>query len=263
MLSRIENGSANPSLETVCYLAERLHVSPGFLLAEEQDECLYARRHEIDSMKAAMRAGNYSIARDICEHSENRTEDEFLLILAECELALAKEAFRDGRLHECAELLDRAVSAGEECMYRTECIRAEATVYFGYMQRFSPTLCSGVLDEDEENFYPALSDDFCRYAVGLAQREADRKDLIPLADSFSEDSPLFLHLSARDAMRKEDYQAAGEYLRQILGGDHPIERPVLYDVFCDLEICCRECEDFKGAYEYANNRPILLQQLLS
>lgn len=263
MLSRIENGSANPSLETVCYLAERLHVSPGFLLAEEQDESLYARRNEIDALKAAMRAGNYSIARDICEHSENASEDEFLLILAECELALAKEAFEDGRLHECAELLDRAVDAGEGCMYRTEYIRAVAAVYFGYMQRFSPTLCSGVFDEDSVNFYPAMTDEFCRYAVSLVYRETDKRDPIPFADSLSEDSPLFLHLSARDAMNREEYKAAGEYLRQILGGDHPIPRPILYDVFCDLEICCRECEDFKGAYEYSSNRPILLQQLLS
>ena len=46
MLSRIENGSANPSLETICYLANRLHVSPGFLLAEEVDEKIYFKQSE-------------------------------------------------------------------------------------------------------------------------------------------------------------------------------------------------------------------------
>ena len=261
MLSRIENGSANPSLETVCYLAERLHVSPGFLLAEEKDERLYVRQGEVDAMKAAMRAGNYGIARDICEHSEHADDDEYLLILSECELALAKEAFERGGLRECAELLDHAVEVGEESMYRTEHITAAAAVYFRYMQRFSPTLCSGFLDEESVNLYPALSDGFCRYAMSLC--EGEEGEAVTFAAPDSEGTPLSLHLTAREKMRGERYEEAGILLQSILGGEDPIPRPVLYDVFCDLEICCRECEDFKGAYEYANHKPILLQQLLS
>ena len=30
----------------------------------------------------------------------------------------------------------------------------------------------------------------------------------------------------------------------------------------ELEVCCREIEDFKGAYEYANEKLELLEQLL-
>ena len=36
----------------------------------------------------------------------------------------------------------------------------------------------------------------------------------------------------------------------------------LYAVLCDLEICCRETEDFKGAYRYTNEKVQLLEQLL-
>ena len=41
MLSCIENGTANPSLQTILYIASRLNVPAGFLLAEEGDEIVY------------------------------------------------------------------------------------------------------------------------------------------------------------------------------------------------------------------------------
>ena len=52
MLSRIENGAAQPSMSTVRYIAERLNVSPGFLLAGEEDEWLYFKSNEMNNIKA-------------------------------------------------------------------------------------------------------------------------------------------------------------------------------------------------------------------
>ena len=40
MLSCIENGTAQPSLSTILYIASRLNVPAGFLLAEEGDACV-------------------------------------------------------------------------------------------------------------------------------------------------------------------------------------------------------------------------------
>ena len=51
MLSQIEHGSATPSLSTINYLATRLNVSPGFLLANEQDEKIYLKISAIDNIK--------------------------------------------------------------------------------------------------------------------------------------------------------------------------------------------------------------------
>ena len=38
MLSGIENGVANPSISTLNYLADKLGVSVGYLLSEEEEE---------------------------------------------------------------------------------------------------------------------------------------------------------------------------------------------------------------------------------
>ena len=43
MLSRIENGSALPSVSTIVYLASRLGVPAGFLLAEDGNEFYYKK----------------------------------------------------------------------------------------------------------------------------------------------------------------------------------------------------------------------------
>ena len=43
MLSRVENGAALPSLPTVWYLADRLGVPAGFLLAEGDDDRVWQK----------------------------------------------------------------------------------------------------------------------------------------------------------------------------------------------------------------------------
>ena len=37
----------------------------------------------------------------------------------------------------------------------------------------------------------------------------------------------------------------------------------MYDAFRELEQCCRENGDFKGAYEYSNAKVLMLERLLS
>lgn len=266
MLSRIENGSANPSLETICYLAERLHVSPGFLLAEEGDDRIYFKENQMAAIKSAVRSEDYRIARDLCLRSEISDDDEVQMILGECNLALGCEAFGQGKLRDCAAFLDEAVEACGKTMYRTERISAVAALYFRYMRRLSSTLSSDVMDENEPNVFPALDDAFCRYAVLLEEMDSEEPNLgfcRLLEEQNDPASPLTLHWEAKKSMAAGHFDEAYAHLHTILTGEGTLPMPILYFVFCDLEICCREKEDFKGAYEYANNKPILLQQLLS
>ena len=58
MLSRIEHDDATPSLETLCALAGRLEVSPGFLL-DPADDLLPAVRAHADK-QIAVHCGDYT-----------------------------------------------------------------------------------------------------------------------------------------------------------------------------------------------------------
>ena len=70
------------------------------------------------------------------------------------------------------------------------------------------------------------------------------------------------HLSARCEMAKNGYRNAMPILLRMLNGEAPLDEVGLYAVLCDREICCRETEDFKGAYRYTNEKVQLLEQLL-
>jgi len=59
MLSCIENGNAQPSLSTILYIAERLNVPAGFLLAEEGDEIVWRKMNSLANIKRAYTAGDW------------------------------------------------------------------------------------------------------------------------------------------------------------------------------------------------------------
>lgn len=259
MLSRIENGAAKPSLETLYYIASRLNVSPGFLLAEGTDEEIYFKHNEIVGIKSAFMSGDFRICRDMCLRANSADDDEIRMILAECDLAIAVEEFNAGNLHAACEYFDEAAETCEKTVYRTDYVIAVAETYFRYMRRISATLSSDVLAENV-NWYPSLTDDFCRYVYAMERlEESSAEESVLIAE---QDSPLTLHYEATLAMRRGEFVMANEALRALLTSEKSLPEPMLYFVFCDLEICCREIEDFKGAYEYSMDKIELLQKLL-
>ena len=56
MLSRIENGSALPSLGTIIYLARRLGVPAGYLLSEGDEEFVYIKSNAMKNIKSFKRS---------------------------------------------------------------------------------------------------------------------------------------------------------------------------------------------------------------
>ena len=146
MLSQIENGTALPSLSTVAYIAERLNVPAGFLLAEGDDEFIYRKMNAMGNIKRAYRAGDFRICRDICLNAVDEADDEIHLILAECALAIAREEFQNGHLHAACRYFDEAIDYADETMYYADHIRVIAFGYFTYMHNISSTLYSEQLD---------------------------------------------------------------------------------------------------------------------
>ncbi len=263
MLSRIENGTANPSLETIIYIAGRLNVSPGFLLAGDEDEQIYFKHSEMMGIKRSFLNEDYHICRDMCLHATASEDDEVQLILAECNLAIGVEEFCMGRLRNACEYFDEAIESCGKTLYRTDFIVASAGVYFRYLRRLSATLSSNMIDEEEVNLHPSQTDEFCRYCMALEALEGDGFRSVQCEEIGKNDSPLRIHAEAELLMKLGEYGEAYDKLHGILMGESSIPEPVLYFVFCGLEICCREKNDFKGAYEYSINKMELLQKLLT
>lgn len=264
MLSRVENGAALPSLPTVWYLADRLDVPAGFLLAEGDDDRIWRKMSRIDSIRRLLAAKNYRVCLDVCLDGaeQDETDDEIDLIKAQCSLALAMEAFEHGRLHECCAMLDEAVEYADRTVYDASSIRATAKVCFRFMHRLSALLYSEVLT-DTDDLWMGGNTAFCRYVLACESMEAGEtrwiESYLHSADASDGWTMLF---RARLAVRGGDYLEARHLLELVLRSDHTGGEVQIYCAFCELEICCRELGDFKGAYEYSQNKMALLERML-
>lgn len=262
MLSAIENGSALPSLGTLLYLSERLNVPAGFLLAEEGDETLYRKMNALANIKRAYDAGDFSVCRSLCQNAAREPDDELLLLLAESDLELAKEAFDEGHLRHACRLFDEALEYAARGRYPIDRVKAEATVYFAYLERISPSLYSEILDADETTEF-SWNSAFSSYVELLRLIEEGRTLEAESRLALLEEGFYRTHASILLQMQSgASALAKGALLSLLESGELklPVER---YEVLAALELCCKEEEDYKGAYEYATEKVQLAEQLLS
>lgn len=262
MLSCIENGTAQPSLSTILYIASRLNVPAGFLLAEEGDEVVYRKMNSFANIKRAYTAGDWYGCRSLCLSGCPEPDDEISLLLAECDAGIAAEEFWHGRLRSSCRFFDEALSYAEKTVYQTGHIEAEVRVYFRYMQRLSPTLYSDMLDEERELSLRVVSP-FAAYTDALEALDERRRESAELfLKTADADSFFARHLEARLLMEQKAFFDAKGILLSLLNAEEPLNEIGLYTVLCELEICCRETDDYKGAYNYASEKVVLLEQLL-
>ncbi|MBQ8432263.1 MAG: helix-turn-helix transcriptional regulator [Clostridia bacterium] len=262
MLSCIENGTAHPSLSTILYIAERLNVPAGFLLAEEGDEIVYRKMNSLANIKRAYAAGDMWGCRSLCFSGCPDPDDEICLLLADCDTGIAIQEFWKGRLRSSCRFFDEALSYAEKTLYPTEHIQAQARVFFRFMQRISATLYSDVLDE-EKPLSLQYTSPFAAYAEAMeALDNGALASAQAYLDTHGETDFFTKHIRIRLLMAEAQYEVAGKMLLELLNSEDPLNEIGLYAVLCELEICCRETDDFKGAYTYANDRVQLLEQLL-
>ena len=266
MLSCIENGSANPSLSTIVYIAGRLGVPAGFLLAEQGDEMAYRKMSNLSNIKKAYTTGDVQSCRSLCLSGCPEPDDEISLLLANCDTGIAVEEFWSGRLRSSCRFFDEALSYAEKTIYSTDAIEAEIRVYFRYMERISHTLYSDLLDE-EKALSVKSNTVLSQYLDALyALDDSDvsvAEQLIDQLTNSGENSFFKAHLQNKLLMIDKNYKQAQKALQQLLqDSSTPLNKIELYTVLEDLEICCRENEDYKSAYRYANEKVELLEQLL-
>lgn len=263
MLCNIERGTALPSLPTAMYLAGRLGVPVGLLLAEEGGEFPYRKMIEMPNIRRAFAAGDFTGCLSLL-HSSFPTErdDELSLLCAEAEFGAARNAFEEGRFRRAAAAFDRGVTAAGQTVYDTDSLRARTAVYFRYLSGVSPTLSSDILPENEVAGARAFGDEFCEYFMALDALENGRDGEVAAYLTRQEKSLYAARIRALILMKKEEYQEAEEALEALLARPELSVGALLYEIFGDLDLCCRKNDDYKRAYEFAGSRMGLLERLL-
>lgn len=263
MLSRIENGFALPSLPSLLYISDRLSVPPGYLLATENEEFHYKKTGRMPDILSTFNSGEWMICKDLC-FGLSDSDDEIRFIIFLCIYNEAKELFNAGNLRESAELFEEAKNYSDMTLYPTEPFVAECEMYLLCISGISPSLVSDIEVSSSPNL-SAMSDLFCRYYALLFWAENEEYSLFENLSQTAfdgNDSVFSEHIIAKQKMISGGYLDAYHILKQLLSTSDNIPAPMLYFVFTDLEICCRELSDYRGAYEYSSDRTGMLEKFL-
>ena len=229
MLSLIENGSAQPSMDTLRVLSARLGKPMGYFLEEQAvtspNQEIMAQAREAAPNEVLTLLEGYHTPDTVFDY-----ERWFLEALAY--LALGQTAIVEGRAGYARSLLARAADAGEKTPY-----------YTPETERRRVLLChlAGVPAEDLEPLLPSLDAELLlRAEAALQQKDYDR--CAHLLACCTEESEKWHTLYAEVLFAQEDFSAAAEHYRRC---------PETSQICARLEVCYRELEDYKLAYFYA------------
>ncbi len=267
MLSQIENGSAQPSLQTVLYLAQKLDVPAGFFFAEEEDEFFYRKMQCIRSIKQAFAAGQWQKCMTLCQENLGGSDDELNFILCRCAYQLALQAFAEGRLCAAHTGFVQTLAYAPQTIYDALQIVRTAYDYLTYLAQFDSALeipsfieaPTGSFSTDQPWFSFYLYAMRCIRAGDIATAE----HLLAIPDFAS--TTYAAHIEAKIAMAHRVYNGAIQIIEGLLTPERglPPSRPMTYLLYGDLEVCCRETGDFERAYRYSTQRVKLLDILLT
>lgn len=273
MISRIENGIALPSLPSLCAIASRLDIPVGALFDDLDD---YALRRFVETLKKLEGTKNYARAIETF-HSFGtyKLPDYVQTILCRIYLARIRELYELGRLTDATKLLSEAEQFAllpENKLYADQIFLLKALI--SVCPAINETEAVDALHDGEQIKQIIFADNdmavylFCRtklndiVAMPYSQPHESaaplRAELTPIINGLP-DGLYKTHIEAKLDMLSADYLAAKAKLLTLINSD--MAPSMLYDLYYDLEFCCKCCGDFENAYKYSNLRIELLKKI--
>ena len=230
MLSLIEHGTAQPSMDTLRYLAERLGKPMSWFL--EEDVVVSANQELMAQAKQKWARGEVqAVWRMLKEFQppDPVLEWEWKYLSALALLAFSEIAVREGRIRYARQLLEEAQLEFPE-------LDRQRLLQLGRIEEAD-------LVETVKNL-PSLDEELLlRAEAALVQKQADRA-LALLAAAEDRQTPRWNLLEGRALVLQERYDAAADCLEQA-------ETAYPEQCWPLLEICFRELKNFEKAYLYA------------
>lgn len=229
MLSQIENGSARPSMDTLRYFAERLGKPMGYFL---EDQAVTSPNQEVMARAREAFSQGQPVADILAQYQapDSVFDPEYHLLCALSRMAQAKQALTDRKPEYAWSLLeDAAVHGSATAYYTMELERTRLVLCYEARPQLAKELASELPNPSAE-------------ILMRAQAQADPILRGRILDAFPDHDPRW-HL-----LRAQAWFAEKNYAKAIF---HYEQAPQTKQVYEQLEICCRELEDYKSAYYYA------------
>ncbi len=251
MLSQIESGRATPSLSTLRYLAERLLLPVGYFFSEE-DGFFYRKQQVFPRLRDLFHAGSYAECLRLFEREIGACDDELGYMMAVCSYYCGEKAWKNGNLESALAYLASALDYAEETVYPTDWIKAGCRL----MMPIALNVQAPLLEFNQNAYIDSLREAGCLDVFCyLTEREDYTFENTVYAD----------HLAARRLLKGGHYVEALAALRRIeeQKGTEAVTAFLLFRLYADMEVCCRELGDYEGAYRYAGKRLTLLSAFAS
>jgi len=247
MICKIESGSANPSIETITYIAGKLEIPVSYLVSEDDNMHFYEKNQRINAIYEAFKNGEYSYCiKKILEFKV--LDNELALILAESYLAEGKRAFATGAMNTCVNLLKKAIDSTDKTVFKTQHIVAVANLY----KSCATNVCSPLFEFNKGDYsrmiFDAFDIDMCRYLYQDFNHEYN-------------DNCMSRHIEAKRLIKERRYSEAIIILRETseYAFKYKYNSFVVFGIYTDLEYCYKQMLDFENAYRYSSKRLSMLE----
>lgn len=258
MLSKIENGSATPSVKTLEYLAGALGLPAGYFMTESNGDELTPG--SVSDARAQFKLGNHDACVQILEalNMEGGYRDEAMLLLARAKIVLSKKAMAEGRYEEAIRLAKEAIAHNDESIYVSTAFRTEALLLVARCTMELEGDFLKALDDYQASYQDQGLGEFYRltmaeYYIGQGDLAAAKWEMDSILRLSEASKPAYLMLQGSMELKDSQYEQAAkqlekaEQLARSTGSNY-----FMSSLYAMLEQCYREMEDFKKAYHYAS-----------
>lgn len=251
MLSYIESGAANPSLETLKHIAAALELPIGYLLSDTDDLFTYKKNERIEKIRKLLSEKKYSAVISLCEELGD-TDDEISFILTVAATNYGRILMKNGSLKTAKETLYKAKENAAKTVYPTEFYENIIPMYLAVCENIQSPLLefdtdayfNGMVENEDFEFYKYLThdNDFNFTTVEYAR-----------------------HLKAKQLMKQRNYLGALEIMKDISENKAYTDynAHLMFCLYADIEACAKQILDFETAYKYSSKRLSLIESFKS
>ena len=247
MLSSIENGTANPSLDTLKCIAERLYISVSYLVSEKNDLLFYEKEEVINNIYRAYSAENYSACINLISNLSS-TDDELNYLLASSYLELGKKSVASGALITAKKHLKKVFEHAQATRISTSAITAQASMYLSISENIQAPLLEFDANKYSDELNTTMDYELYKY--------------LTLDFSHSFITPNYsLHIEAKKLIKERNYPEAIPLLLNAidLTKNESYNAFIIFGIYTDIEHCYKQLYDYEKAYLYSTKRMTLLE----
>jgi transcriptional regulator with XRE-family HTH domain len=247
MLSLIERGAANPSLETVEYIAAKLGAPLAYFFSDSDNLFFFEKEKSIKRIREAYAAKSYKHCIELCDRLSD-VDDELAYILSICHFELGKREVLKGSFSTA----DKHLRLFDKYSILT---RYDLRSYVNAKNMYAciiSNIHAPLLEFDPDGFYVTndLTTDFEFYKYFIHDYDYPFKD-----QTFAK------HAKAKRDISERAYREAIATLLEIESDKNPknYNTYVMFGVYSDLEQCYKLLFDFENAYRYASKKLSLIE----